>query len=63
MLAIGPARRRRTGRGKLAIALAGGGPLGAFYALGALHALSEHQLIDDLQITPPTDTHDFNFLA
>ncbi|HEX8755973.1 MAG TPA: patatin-like phospholipase family protein [Steroidobacteraceae bacterium] len=41
MLAIGPARRRRTGRGKLAIALAGGGPLGAFYALGALHALSE----------------------
>ena len=41
MLTIGPARRRRTGRGKLAIALAGGGPLGAFYALGALHALEE----------------------
>jgi NTE family protein len=41
MLTIGPARRRRAGRGKLAIALAGGGPLGAFYALGALHALGE----------------------
>jgi NTE family protein len=41
MLTIGPARRRRAGRGKLAIALAGGGPLGAFYALGALHALEE----------------------
>ena len=41
MLTIEPARRRRAGRGKLAIALAGGGPLGAFYELGALHALSE----------------------
>lgn len=41
MLTIGPARRRRAGRGKLGIALAGGGPLGAFYALGALHALGE----------------------
>jgi NTE family protein len=41
MLSIEPARRRRAGRGKLAIALAGGGPLGAFYALGALHALEE----------------------
>jgi len=41
MLTIEPARRRRAGRGKLAIALAGGGPLGAFYSLGALHALSE----------------------
>jgi NTE family protein len=41
MLTIEPARRRRAGRGKLAIALAGGGPLGAFYALGALHALEE----------------------
>ncbi|MBS0578530.1 MAG: patatin-like phospholipase family protein [Proteobacteria bacterium] len=29
------------GTGKLAIALAGGGPLGAFYELGALHALGE----------------------
>ena len=41
MLTIEPARRRRAGLGKFAIALAGGGPLGAFYALGALHALSE----------------------
>jgi NTE family protein len=41
VLTIGPARRRRAGRGKLAIALAGGGPLGAFYSLGALHALAE----------------------
>lgn len=41
MLTIEPARRRRAGQGKLAIALAGGGPLGAFYALGALHALEE----------------------
>ena len=41
MLTIQPARRHRAGTGKLAIALAGGGPLGAFYELGALHALSE----------------------
>ncbi len=41
MLTIEPARQRRAGHGKLAIALAGGGPLGAFYELGALHALSE----------------------
>ncbi len=41
MLTIQPARRNRAGAGKLAIALAGGGPLGAFYELGALHALSE----------------------
>jgi predicted acylesterase/phospholipase RssA len=41
MLTIEPARQRRTGTRKLAIALAGGGPLGAFYELGTLHALSE----------------------
>jgi predicted acylesterase/phospholipase RssA len=41
MLTIEPARRRRAGRARLGIALAGGGPLGAFYELGALHALSE----------------------
>ncbi len=41
MLTIEPAARRRAGRAKLAIALAGGGPLGFFYQLGALHALSE----------------------
>jgi len=41
MLTIEPALRRGGGRSKLAIALAGGGPLGFFYELGALHALSE----------------------
>ncbi len=41
MLTIEPARNRRAGCGKVAIALAGGGPLGAFYELGALHALGE----------------------
>ncbi len=41
MLAIEPAQSRRAGVPRLAIALAGGGPLGAFYELGALHALSE----------------------
>src|ERR1019366_2079439 len=41
MITIEPARRRRAGRGKLGIALAGGGPLGAFYEIGALHALEE----------------------
>ncbi len=41
MLTIQPARDRRAGGRKLGLALAGGGPLGAFYELGALHALSE----------------------
>ncbi len=41
MLTIESARRSRPGRAKLGIALAGGGPLGFFYELGALHALSE----------------------
>ncbi|HUN25759.1 MAG TPA: patatin-like phospholipase family protein [Steroidobacteraceae bacterium] len=44
MLTLEPARRpprRRAGPSKLAIALAGGGPLGSFYELGALHALEE----------------------
>jgi len=41
MLRVEPARRRGAGTGKLGIALAGGGPLGAFYELGALHALAE----------------------
>lgn len=41
MLTLEPARRHRAGRTKLAIALAGGGPVGAFYQVGALHALSE----------------------
>jgi NTE family protein len=41
MLTIESARRRRAGGGKLGLALAGGGPLGAFYELGTLHALGE----------------------
>lgn len=43
MLTLEPASRpqRRVVRPKVALALAGGGPLGAFYELGALHALSE----------------------
>lgn len=41
MLTIQPARRRGERVGRLAIALAGGGPLGAFYEIGALHALAE----------------------
>ncbi len=41
MLTLEPARRARVGRTKIAIALSGGGPLGAFYEVGALHALSE----------------------
>ncbi len=41
MLTIRPARRGGAKNNKLGIALAGGGPLGAFYELGALHALGE----------------------
>jgi predicted acylesterase/phospholipase RssA len=41
MLLLEPARRPRAARSKIALALAGGGPLGAFYELGALHALGE----------------------
>src|SRR6202142_3968216 len=41
MLTLGSALKPRAGRPKLGIALAGGGPLGFFYELGALHALSE----------------------
>jgi predicted acylesterase/phospholipase RssA len=41
MLTVEPAaRKRRSGR-RIALALAGGGPLGAFYQLGCLHALAE----------------------
>lgn len=40
MLTVQSARRRRAG-GKIGVALAGGGPLGSFYELGALHALGE----------------------
>src|ERR1035437_10125834 len=38
MLTLTPARGRRAGSGKLGIALAGGGPPGSFYELGAVPA-------------------------
>lgn len=41
MLTIEPALRGSAGTGRLGLALAGGGPLGAFYELGALHAIAE----------------------
>jgi predicted acylesterase/phospholipase RssA len=41
MLTIEPALTPSAGTGKLGLALAGGGPLGAFYELGALHAIGE----------------------
>ena len=41
MLTVEPAARKRRSRGRVALALAGGGPLGAFYQLGCLHALAE----------------------
>ena len=50
MLTIEPALQKRgTGEAKTAVALAGGGPLGAFYELGVLHALSE--AVEGLQLT------------
>ena len=41
MLTLEPALRRRSSGRRFALALAGGGPLGAFYELGALHAIEE----------------------
>jgi len=42
LLTLEPARRPgATSRRKVGLALAGGGPLGAYYAIGALHALDE----------------------
>jgi predicted acylesterase/phospholipase RssA len=50
MLTIEPALQKRArGEVKTAVALAGGGPLGAFYELGVLHALSE--AVDGLNLT------------
>jgi predicted acylesterase/phospholipase RssA len=41
MLDLQPARRRASSRGRFGLALAGGGPLGAFYEVGSLHAIGE----------------------
>lgn len=41
MLHVEAAANRRTSRRRFGVALAGGGPLGAFYQLGTLHALAE----------------------
>jgi predicted acylesterase/phospholipase RssA len=41
MLTVQAAPRPVSDRGKTAVAIAGGGPLGAIYELGALHALDE----------------------
>lgn len=41
MLTVEPAARQRASGRRIALALAGGGPLGAFYQLGCLHALAE----------------------
>jgi predicted acylesterase/phospholipase RssA len=41
MLTVEPAARKKGSRHRIAVALAGGGPLGAFYQLGCLHALTE----------------------
>jgi NTE family protein len=50
MLTLQPATARRTRSvGSIGLALAGGGPLGAFYELGVLHALSES--IEGLDLT------------
>lgn len=50
MLTLQPATRRVAGSPKrIGLALAGGGPLGAFYEVGALHALAE--AVDGLELT------------
>lgn len=41
MLQVEPAAKKRSGEQRVALALAGGGPLGAFYQLGCLHALAD----------------------
>jgi NTE family protein len=41
MLSVEPAARSGLSQRRIALALAGGGPLGAFYQLGCLHALAE----------------------
>jgi predicted acylesterase/phospholipase RssA len=41
MLQVDPAARKRRSQLRIALAMAGGGPLGAFYQLGCLHALAD----------------------
>lgn len=41
MLQVEPAARKRRSKLRIALAMAGGGPLGAFYQLGCLHALAD----------------------
>jgi len=50
MLDLQPAKRHSTpSRGRFGLALAGGGPLGAFYEVGTLHAIGES--IEGLDLT------------
>jgi predicted acylesterase/phospholipase RssA len=49
MLQVEPAARKRSSQRRIALALAGGGPLGAFYQLGCLHALAD--CTDGLDLT------------
>lgn len=49
MLQVEPAVRKRRSQLRIALALAGGGPLGAFYQLGCLHALAD--CTDGLDLT------------
>lgn len=49
MLQVEPAARKRRSRLRIALAMAGGGPLGAFYQLGCLHALAD--CTDGLDLT------------
>ena len=48
MLQVEPAARKRRSQLRIALAMAGGGPLGAFYQLGCLHALAD---CTDLDLT------------
>jgi predicted acylesterase/phospholipase RssA len=49
MLVLQPASKRRTSRARIGLAIAGGGPLGGMYELGALRALDV--AIDGLDLT------------